>query len=306
MEHTENLAPICLFVYSRIVELKLTVESLQKNRLASESHLFIFLDGPKDSEDSEKVNEVKKFIHTIRGFAQITIYESDANKGLANSIISGVSKMFENYETVIVLEDDLILATNFLCFMNQALNYYTDKKQILSISGYAFQLKYPDNYNYDVALSIRASSWGWATWKDRWSIIDWELKDYPSFRWNLIKQFNFNRGGSDLSHMLSRRINGLIDSWAIRFVYHQYKHNYMDVFPIISKVKNNGFSSEATHTKFNSERFQTMLDVSEQCTFTFLDTIEEDKSVTNQFYKHYSFTNRLKDKILQKIWITRK
>ena len=306
MENIENLAPICLFVYSRLVELKLTVQSLQKNILASESQLFIFLDGPANLDDKEKVKEVKEFIHTICGFAQVTIYESDVNKGLANSIISGVSKMLEKYETVIVLEDDLILATNFLCYMNQALNYYTDKKRILSISGYSFKLKYPQNYHYDVALSLRASSWGWATWKDRWFVIDWELNDYSSFKWNFIKQISFNRGGSDLSHMLSRRIKGLIDSWAIRFVYHQYKHNYLDVFPIVSKVLNNGFSSEATHTKFKSERFETQLDVSGQCSFTFLDAIEEDKSVTSQFYNHYSFSNRIKDKLLQILWKKRK
>jgi len=306
MEPVKNLAPICLFVYSRLVELKQTVQSLQKNRLASESQLFIFLDGPANLKDKEKVKEVKEFIHTISGFSKVTIYESKVNKGLANSIISGVSKMLEKYENVIVLEDDLILATNFLCFMNQALNYYTDKKRILSISGYAFKLNYPDNYNYDVALSLRASSWGWATWKDRWSVIDWELNDYSSFRWNIIKQLYFNRGGSDLSHMLYRRKKGLIDSWAIRFVYHQYKHNYLDVFPIVSKVQNNGFSAEATHTKFKSVRFETQLDVSEQCDFTFLDTIEEDKSVTNQFYNHYSFTNRIKDKLLQILWKIRK
>jgi len=306
MEQVENLAPICLFVYCRLEELKLTVKSLQNNRLATESQLFIFLDGPANLDDNHKVGEVKEFIHTINGFAKVTIYESEVNKGLANSIISGVSKMLKKFETVIVLEDDLILATNFLCFMNQALNYYADKKRILSISGYAFNLKYPDNYNYDVALSIRASSWGWATWKDRWFVIDWELSDYSSFKWNLIKQYYFNRGGSDLSHMLSRRIKGLIDSWAIRFVYHQYKHNYLDVFPIVSKVVNNGFSSEATHTKFRSERFETLLDVSEQYAFTFLDTIEEDKSITNQFYHHYSLSNRIKDKLLHMLWKIKK
>ena len=306
MEQVENLAPICLFVYSRVVELKHTIESLKKNKLASESQLFIFLDGPENLEVKEKVNEVKEFIYTITGFAQVAIYESDVNKGLAKSIISGVSKMLDKYETVIVLEDDLILATNFLCYMNQALKYYADKKRILSISGYAFKLNYPDTYKYDVALSIRASSWGWATWKDRWSEIDWELTDYSSFRWNFIKQYYFNRGGSDLSHMLYRRKKGSIDSWAIRFVYHQYKHNYLDVFPVVSKVLNNGFSTEATHTKFKSERFETMLDVSGQCVFTFIDSIEVDKSVINQFYNHYSLTNRLKDKLLQLIWKIRK
>ena len=302
MEINKTLAPICLFVYSRINELRLTVESLQKNFLAPESQLFIFLDGSGNDHDKESVNRVSKFIQTIDGFANVTIYESKIHNGLAKSIISGVTKIIDKYDKVIVLEDDLILSTNFLCFMNQALTFYEEKKRILSISGYAFQLKYPINYNYDVALSLRASSWGWATWKNRWNKIDWELKDYSSFRWNIINHIRFNRGGSDLSRLLHRRIKGSIDSWAIRFVYHQFKNNYLDVFPVTSKVQNNGFNSEATHTKYKSKRFETILDVSDQLNFSFIDTMKTDKSVRKQFYNHYSFSGRLKDKILQILW----
>ena len=40
--------------------------------------------------------------------------------GLASSIINGVSKVIKTYDSVIVLEDDLITSA-FLNFMNQAL-----------------------------------------------------------------------------------------------------------------------------------------------------------------------------------------
>lgn len=302
MENNSSLAPICLFVYSRLTETKRTVESLQKNKLAADSHLFIFSDGAKNMNDNERVLNVREYIYTINGFANVTIYESKVNMGLANSIISGVSKIVNDYEKVIVLEDDLILATNFLCFMNQALTFYEGKKKVFSVSGFSFQFQYSDKYQYDVTFSMRASSWGWAIWKDRWEVIDWELKDYSAFRQNLMKRFMFNRGGSDLSRMLHRQVEGKIDSWAIRFVYHQYKHNYLDVFPIKSKVINNGFTSESTHTKHRRDRFDTVLDVSEQFTFSFLDCIELDKSVAKQFNKHYSYGNRLKDRFLQILW----
>ena len=297
MKENDTLAPICLFVYSRLKETKLTVETLQKNFLASASQLFIFADGALDKDNIEEVQAVREYIHTISGFSNVTIYESDINIGLANSIISGVSKIVNIYNKVIVLEDDLLLSTNFLCFMNQALTFYKEKERILSISGYSFELKYPNNYKYDVAFSIRASSWGWATWKNRWQQIDWELKDYSSFKRNPIKHIMFNLGGSDLSRMLIRQVKGKIDSWSIRFAYHQYKHNYIDVFPIRSKVINNGFNPKATHTKNRSSRFDTRLDISGQHTFSFTEYIEEDKHITKQFTKHYSYYNRLKNKL---------
>ena len=302
----KTLSPICLFVYSRTLETQQTVESLKSNILALESRLFIFSDGAKTTDKISKVNEVRKYIRTITGFAEITIVESVENKGLANSIISGVTKIVSEYGRVIVLEDDLILATNFLCFMNEALTYYEDKKKVLNVSGYSFTLNYLEGYKYDVAFSLRFASLGWGVWKDRWELVDWEIKDYKSFKWNLGKQLKFLKGGSDLCSLLSRQVNGKIDSWAIRFDYHHFKHDYVDVFPIVSKVQYNGNNAEATHTTHESNMYDTLLDESGIQTFKFSDEIMVDCSVRKQFYNHYSLISRLKDKITQLSWTRKK
>lgn len=302
MDSNTTLAPICLFVYSRLSETKQTVESLQRNMLASESQLFIFSDGAKTTEKISKVNDVRKYIHTISGFKKITVVESAENKGLANSIIGGVTKVLNVYDRVIVLEDDLILATNFLSFMNEALTYYKDNKKVLNVSGYSFTLNYPKDYKYDVAFSLRFASLGWGVWKDRWELVDWDLKDYKSFKWNLRKQLKFLKGGSDLCSLLSRQVNGKIDSWAIRFDYHHFKYDYVDVFPIISKVQYNGNNADATHTTHESKMYETLLDVSDIQTFNFSDEIMVSRSVRKQFYNHYSLWSRLKDKISQLTW----
>ncbi len=44
-----TLAPVLLFTYKRIDTLKLTVEALVSNSLSSDSELFIFSDGPKNT-----------------------------------------------------------------------------------------------------------------------------------------------------------------------------------------------------------------------------------------------------------------
>lgn len=302
MDSNTTLAPICLFVYSRLSETKQTVESLQRNMLASESQLFIFSDGAKSSNSIADVDAVRRYIHTITGFANITIYESDVNKGLANSIISGVTQIVNRFGRVIVLEDDLLLSGNFLCFMNEALDFYEDKKKVLNVSGYSFTLNYPAGYKYDVAFSLRFASWGWAIWKDRWELIDWELNDYKSFRWNVFKLLKFSRGGSDLCQMLNRQVHGRVDSWAIRFDYHHYKYDYLDVFPVVSKVQYNGFNTEATHTVKKCDTYDTLLDSSDQSVFSFSEDVRMEASVRRQFYNHYSLWSRLKDKISQLTW----
>ena len=125
-----HVAPILLFVYNRPEHTRRCIESLLKNSLASESPLFIYADGAKDSAQQEAVNEVRNYIRTIQGFQQITLMERNENWGLARNIIDGVTTQVNQYGKVIVLEDDLVVAPYFLQFMNDALETYKDEPNI--------------------------------------------------------------------------------------------------------------------------------------------------------------------------------
>lgn len=297
MNETKELAPICLFTYNRLDETKQTVIALKDNFLASKSELFVFSDGWKEEKDKYKVIEVRKYLKTVSGFKTITVYESNKNKGLANSIIDGVTNILKKHENIIVLEDDLITSPNFLNFMNASLAYYKDNHKIFSISGYTLDLPILPTLKKDVYLGVRASSWGWVIWKNRWSVIDWQVKDYSTFKKSLIQKYKFNKGGSDMSRMLQNQMQGNIDSWAIRWCYHQFIKNTYTVFPKTSKLMSIGFGNNATHTK-TTKRFNTILDTSNNETFLFEDNMSLNKKITKQFKSKFSVVNRLKDKFL--------
>ncbi|MGY5354881.1 glycosyltransferase family 2 protein [Wenyingzhuangia sp. IMCC45467] len=290
-----KLAPICLFTYNRLDETKQTVTALQQNFLAQESELFIFSDGGKNKTAHEKVEKVRTYLKTITGFKKVEIIESPTNKGLANSIITGVTKILENYETVIVLEDDLVTTPNFLDFMNQALEFYTVKEQIFTISGYTMDLPTLKTTIKDYYLGHRASSWGWATWKNRWDKIDWNVKDYDAFKKDVFAIKKFKRGGSDLFRMLRNQMKGKIDSWAIRWCYHQYKYDLLTVFATKSKLKSIGFGEAATHTKV-TKRFFTDFDKTNTRSFSFDNEVIIDKKLVKEFKSKFSIINRLKDR----------
>lgn len=292
----KKYAPICLFTYNRLKETIRTIEALQNNRLAEESELFIFSDGSKDEFSKAKVLEVRKYINKVKGFKKVTIFESKVNKGLAKSIIDGVSQIILEYRKVIVLEDDLISAPNFLEFMNEALNFYSDNNKVFSISGFTLDLPSLKRYNKDFYYGYRASSWGWGTWKNRWFDIDWDLKDYDSFINSKNLRKKFQRGGSDLPRMLSNQMEGKIDSWAVRWCYNQFKKNQLTVFPSKSKIMSIGFGPEATHTKTTS-RFETFLDESMQRKFNFSDEIEMDNNLVREFRAKFSIYRRLIDRL---------
>ena len=66
-----NLSPIIIFVFNRVKHLSMLIESLKNNREAKDSNLFIFSDGPKTDEDIRKVDQVRKYLKSLKGFKSI-------------------------------------------------------------------------------------------------------------------------------------------------------------------------------------------------------------------------------------------
>lgn len=290
-----SIAPILLFTYKRLDTLKQTISALKKNPLAAQSDLYIFSDAAKKPTDQPAVNDVRNFLKTIDGFRSINVIARDKNFGLARSIISGTSMVLDTYNSVIVLEDDLVTSTNFLLFMNEALDFYEKNEKIFSIAGYSPMINNPVD---DVYFTLRGSSWGWATWKNRWNNIEWDIDNYEALKKDLKFKEEFNKMGSDMFKMLNDQMTGKIDSWAIRWTYYQFKVNKYTVFPTVSKVQNIGIGKDATHTRAGTDRFKTNFDKTEKDDFNFLTEPVLNKFYLKQFLKPYSIATRVKYKLL--------
>ena len=277
----DKLAPIVLFVYNRPEHTRLTVEYLTNNKLAESSELFIFSDGAKNESDAGKVKKVRDFLKTIRGFKSVQITDREKNLGLANSVITGINEVFRFYNHIIVLEDDMISSPYFLKYMNNLLEFYEADLRIQSVTGYTFPIKIPENYEYDLYLSPRASSWGWGTWKNRWVDVDWEFKDYNNFIKNKTLVHNFNQGGEDLTRMLKNQKEGKIDSWSIIWSYAHFKKNTYCIYPIKSKIKNIGTDLSGVHTK-KTKKYDVELDASD-AKVDLVNNIQPDDRVLKNF-----------------------
>lgn len=242
-------APIIVFAFNRLDSLKRTIASLLTNEEAKESDLFIYVDGPRKDKagEREKVQAVQDFVKSITGFKHIEYFFSTQNKGLGTSIINGVSEVINRYGKAIVLEDDLVFATNFLFYMNQGLDRYEKEEKVFSICGYSNKVKVPKGYEYDAYFCTRSSSWGWCTWADRWNSVDWELKEWNKYA-KMGRAFN-KWGGSDCYRMLRSVKEGWGNSWAIRFCFSQFLQDKLSLFPTISKVRNDGFDGKGTNCK---------------------------------------------------------
>lgn len=302
-----ELSPIVLFVYNRPWHTQQTIEALQKCELATASDFFIFADGPKPNASEETkhlISEVRQYIHTIGGFRSIHIEESPENKGLANSVIYGVTKVIRQHGLAIVLEDDLIVHPFFLRFMNDALEFYRAEKRIYSIGAFNYNVKFPKSYQNDVYIVHRAESCGWGTWLDRWDGIDWTIAGATSFFKSKRKQRRFNRGGEDLSPMLKMQLNGEIDSWAIRWDYHLYKHNAYCLRPTKTLVTNIGFDGTGIHSgTMDTSDYSAPEYHSTTYSIRLIQNIKPNKQATRNFHDYWGvtpsipMTRRIKRKI---------
>lgn len=292
-----NYAPIVIFAFNRLDCLKKTISSILNNEEARQSDLFVFVDGPRQhkKDENRKVSAVQEYVKTIQGFKTCTCTFSESNNGLAKSIISGVSFVINRYGKAIILEDDLALAPNCLFYFNQALIHFQENERVFSICGYTNAIKKPSDYAENTYFCTRSSSWGWATWSDRWNSVDWNLADWEQVK-TTGKRFN-KWGGSDCWHMLNRWHEGKINSWAIRFCYSQFIQNKVSLFPEKSLIDNVGFDGDGTNCRKWS-RFKFELDKSRSKNFSWPMTTEINPFLFNQAMKYHSIWIRIYSRIM--------
>ncbi|MFO1257758.1 MAG: methyltransferase, TIGR04325 family [Gammaproteobacteria bacterium] len=246
------LAPIALFVYNRPHHMAQCIKSLRQNDLAEQSDLYIFSDGPKSSDDIEKVEQVRALLNQMEGFKSIQVIERDRNLGLSNSIITGVAAILKEHERVIALEDDLILSPYFLQYINDGLERYAENQKIASVQGYFFPIKealLPETF------FLRGTDClGWGTWRRAWLQFDQNGQKLLDTLKKRNECFAFDLDGTvKNTQMLENQIKGKNNSWAIRWHASAFLKSQFSLFPKQSLVDNIGFDNTGTHCGVNND-----------------------------------------------------
>lgn len=286
-----SIAPIVLFVFNRPEHTEKTIESLKGNPQCIQSELFIFSDGPRSKKDLVDVEAVRKIVDRVDGFKRVTVYKQLENRGLADSVIAGVSEIIRRYGKVIVIEDDLQFSPCFLEYMNQALDIYADDHRVFSIGGYSPPLEVPEHYTNDSYLSYRCCTWGWATWWDRWEMVDWQVKDFESFINDPKLVERFNRGGDDMSQILRLQMAGKISSWGIRWDYAHFKNDACCFRPIQSIVGNTGNDGSGVHCGV-TDKYDIKLSKKSKFEFPEPRCLQVDEEINQRFATFYDGRQR--------------
>ena len=219
-----------------------------QNAEAAESTLYIYCDAGKQQAtpgDLNSIEKVRAVVKSKKWCGIVEIIEREKNLGLAASVIDGVTTVLNKHESVIVLEDDLVVSKYFLQFMNEALIKYRLEEKVISIHGYTYPVKekLPQTF-----FLKGADCWGWATWKRGWDLFEpdgakllSELKKTDS-----EASFNFNNA-YDYMKMLQLQVKGKNSSWAIRWYASAFLKDRLTLYPGKSLVQNIGTDGAGTH-----------------------------------------------------------
>lgn len=282
-------APIVLFVYNRPYHTRRTLEALSRNELATQSDLFIFADGAKENalpEQLLQIEETRKVIREKQWCRNVEIIESSENKGLAKSIIEGVTKIVNQYGKIIVLEDDLLTGKYFLNYMNEALDKYENKEKVWHITSWRDPVE-TSNPNSSFFYPVM-DCWGWATWANRWQNYK---KDYvfykKKFNRKMRKAFNIDGTDKGMWQQILDNEAGKINTWAIFWYATIFLHNGLCLAPCSSLVRNIGFDNSGEHCGTNS--FQEISQSVDVHISQFPNDIEINK---NEYEKMRSFMRK--------------
>lgn len=282
-----------VFTYKRSTHTKKVLTALAHNSVLP-SKLYLFHDGLKGGEDDTEWHKVQDLLEAI-DWCEKEIIVSESNRGLAESIMAGVSYMFEECDSVIVLEDDCVPAKNFMQYMNQCLTKYHSLKDAHAVSGYGWPIAFPKS-KFDVYACGRISSWGWGTWKDRWKEFHRDYTLLRQLRSDQELSLCLETWGHDLENMLINQVRGDIDSWAVFWALYVIKHRGFSINPYVSLIENIGLDGSGEHCDKNYV-FRTKLEYYAD-NLILPDYIEIEDSIKQcfaEFYNSYTASREVAD-----------
>lgn len=238
-------APLAVFAWRRPIHTERVLQALSANPEAADTDLYVFVDGPRKPSDFALVSEVLEVVRGVSGFRTLTLKIQPQNLGLSRSITGGIDFVLQHHESVIVVEDDIVVSRSFLAYMNSFLELYANDSAVASIHGYV----YPHERELPSTFFIAgADCWGWATWRRAWRHYrpDGEYLLKEVLRRNLVSTFDFD-GTAEYTKMLRDQIAGRNDSWAVRWYASALLSGMFTLYPSHSLATNIGGDGGGSH-----------------------------------------------------------
>jgi hypothetical protein len=211
--------------------------------------VFVAIDGPKEIGNLENKNRICREMASNYEDELDGILINEKNLGCNISVTNAITWAFEHVESLIILEDDIGVDSNFINFALAGLKYFEQMNFVSGISGMNLvPTNYISNSTSIARLTCFTSSWGWATWKDRWTQHLLECQEFPNWQWDYPTKFWTSNKKVVWKEFFSQTSEGGYDTWDFRWQYSNLKLHKLSIVPNINLALNFGFGEFATHT----------------------------------------------------------
>ena len=247
---------ICVFAYKRPIHLAKVLDALASNEEAKSITVYVYIDGPKEGDNIAVASSVREVASAQRGFSDLRIIARQKNLGLYKSVTDGVTSILQEWDSVIVLEDDIVLSTYCIEYFLESLKRYQDNPRVASIHGYCppFMDEPPETFSCaepTVGDGLLGEINGHYFSDAARMAHEIEIK-------NLRHEFNL-KGGYDYLGMLKQKALGKNNSWAICWHASCFIADKLTLYPGRSLVSNIGFDNSGEHCKELKKFLQVQL-----------------------------------------------
>jgi len=292
---------ICIIAYNRIDSLKRVLSSIENAYYNEKVTLII-------SIDKSNTNIVELFAKQYNWvFGEKKVITHFNNLGLREHVLK-CGELLNEFDALIVLEDDTSVAPSFYYYAKQCVEKFQDNENIAGISLYNFPINYinklpfyPLHSDSDVYLMKCAQSWGQIWMKKQWkNFIKWYNKNSEEF--------------NELDHLPKNICKWPKSSWLKYHTRYCIETNRYFIYPYISLSTNN--SDKGTHVGKIDTLFQSYMLWGEKKVFNLNPSVKYDGFFENENISQIlninnsdlcvDFYGDKKNKLNCRYWLTRR
>ena len=246
--------PILFLIYNRPGETEKVFDAIRRIK---PTKIFIAADGPNPLKigDDELCDKTRSTVlEKIDWPAEVKTNFLNSNLGCGRAVSRAISWFFDEVGEGIILEDDCLPSDTFFYWCEYCLKKYIKDDSISAVSGTNFLLnRYPriDGYYRSHISGI----WGWATWRSRWDLFDFEMIEFDELAYftilnEIFRSKPYSRHITNITKLVK---DGEIDTWDIQWLFSIYKRKNLTLMPNKNLVTNIG--KIGAHHKLNENPF---------------------------------------------------
>ena len=179
----ERIAVVTI-AYNRVSSLRRLLNSLEKGCFDPTDNVPLIISVDKSDSD-----EVERFADEYAwNFGDKTVIRHQRNLGLKAHVLSQ-GRWLDEYDAIVVLEDDVAVAPDFWYYVRQCVRRYQDDDRIAGVSLYGFSVNYHSRHPFiplhvgdnDVYFMNCAMSWGQVWMRKSWKAFEAWYQEHATF-----------------------------------------------------------------------------------------------------------------------------